>query len=74
MDSKILDVTWFTGIFGTIGIIATDNGHERKFYIGIGLGRSEDEDTKLIAEEGSPVDGDELIRFLARNMKRRETI
>lgn len=69
MDAELLDVAWFTGIFGTIGIVAIDNGRERKFYIGIGLGRSEDEDAKLIAEEGSPVDGDELIRFLARNLR-----
>jgi len=48
---------WFSGYFGTIGIITgeDDRTGQKKAYIGTAPGYDEDADTKLIATKGSPV-------------------
>lgn len=34
MNYKVIDSIWFNSIMGCVGIVAIDNGHEVKGYIG----------------------------------------
>ena len=54
---KILHKYWFTGSFGTIGIVTGVDPitNARKGYIGQAGGTDEDYDANLIMETGSPV-------------------
>ena len=58
---------WFTGIFGTIGIVVGKDEvtGKKKAYIGLGGGADENADIEHIARTGSPVDS----RFLAEIQK-----
>ena len=48
---------WFTGNFGTIGIVTGEDQitGKKKAYIGTAPGFDEDADAKFIAQRGSPV-------------------
>lgn len=48
---------WFSGAFGTIGIVTgeDENTGVKKAYIGTAQGFDEAADTKFIAERGSPL-------------------
>lgn len=61
---KILDSVWFNGPFGTIGIVMTDNGFEKKAYLGLAVGFSESLDAKRIAVTGAPVHAGALRSIL----------
>lgn len=55
MDIK--QVYWFSHMSGMIGIVVGQDKvtGQRKGYIGAAPGFDEDEDTKIVAERGSPV-------------------
>ena len=57
---KIKDVLWFTSLDKTIGIVKNENG---KCYIGVAKGINEQDDINTIANFGSPVTKDVLLRF-----------
>jgi|GEM_PF-3908377 len=62
----ILDKTWF----GTVGIVACENDEgERKFYIGVGNGFSEEADAHHIKDYGTKVYPEHLTEFFERNKK-----
>ena len=48
---------WFTGLFGTIGIVTGEDQvtGKKKAYIGTAPGFNEDLDARHIAKKGSPV-------------------
>jgi len=54
---KIKRPYWFTGFFGTIGIVTGEDEltGQKKAYIGTALGFDENLDTHHIAKTGSPV-------------------
>jgi hypothetical protein len=50
---KITNTFW---LGQNIGIVVGENANgDKKVYIGVGKGLSEEEDTKIIAENGSPI-------------------
>ena len=53
---KILNTIWFTGAQGTIGIVLGQDEHtgDPKAYIGLGLGYSDEADTLIVSQMGSP--------------------
>ena len=57
---------WFTGLFGTIGIVTGEDDvtGKKKAYIGTASGFDEDADTQHIAKTGSPVDPRQLAEIL----------
>ena len=51
---------WFTPMTGgVIGIVKTESG---RIYIGLGKGLNEEYDTKFIAQYGSPLHLDSLLK------------
>ena len=63
---KINRPYWFTGLFGTIGIVtgADEVTGKKKAYIGTAPGFDENLDTHHIAKTGSPVDPGFLAQIL----------
>ena len=63
---KFIDVQWYSGVMGTVGIVAIESEvtGERKFYIGVGDGYSEQSDIQRIMTNGMPVYPEALIEFL----------
>jgi hypothetical protein len=61
---------WFSGYFGTIGIVTgeDENTGEKKAYIGTAAGFNEDADTDYIAQQGSPVAAS-LVYEIAKDLK-----
>ena len=57
---------WFTGFFGTIGIVTGEDEitGQKKAYIGMGGGANENADIDHIASTGSPVDPGYLATIL----------
>ena len=57
---------WFTGFFGTIGIVTGEDEvtGKKKAYIGTAPGFDDDLDTHHIAKTGSPVDPRQLEQVL----------
>ena len=57
---------WFTGFFGTIGIVTgeAEITGQKKAYIGTAPGFDENLDTEHIAKTGSPVDPTLLQQIL----------
>ena len=55
---KSLRPYWFTGFYGTIGIVTGEDEitGQKRAYIGTAPGFNENLDTEHIAETGSPVD------------------
>lgn len=71
---KILEVTWFSHMLTTIGIVSIKNEiGQVKFYIGKVEGFDEEADTKFISEYGAKIDPENLIDFINRNKKQDET-
>ncbi len=54
---RIKQPYWFTGLFGTIGIVTGEDEvtGKKKAYIGTAPGFDEDADSQHIAKTGSPV-------------------
>lgn len=70
-NSKVLDVMWFSGVWGNdcIGIVLTQNEiGEKKFFIGQGKGVNEESDMITIADHGSRVHGKKLTEFIKSGM------
>ena len=63
---KIKRPYWFTGFFGTIGVVVGEDNvtGEKKAYIGTAPGFDEDADAQYIAKTGSPVDPGHLAQIL----------
>ena len=57
---------WFTGFFGTIGIVTGEDEAtgKKKAYIGTAPGLDEDLDTHHVVKTGSPVDPMHLAQIL----------
>ena len=52
---KILDSLWFTGEFGTIGIVVVQyNSKDIKIYIGVAKGKNKQMDERMLAQFGAP--------------------
>ena len=54
--SKITEVIWISTMNGTIGIVLSDNGFEKKAYIKQVMGLDEESDTKDVLENGGKID------------------
>ncbi|MBA7716799.1 hypothetical protein ES703_125877 [subsurface metagenome] len=52
---KVIDITWFTGMKGCVGIVIgeDENTGERKAFIGAANGRNENADAKAIIDWGT---------------------
>lgn len=63
---RIKQPYWFTGFFGTIGIVTGEDEvtGKKKAYIGTAPGFDEDADKHHIAKIGSPVDPGQLAQIL----------
>ena len=62
---KILESFWFSGSFGTLGIVVGEDTFtkKRKAYIGLCSGGNEESDTSHIAKHGSPVTEYQVTRI-----------
>jgi len=63
---KPLGVQWFTSRMTVIGLVKAKDEvtDEIKFYLGSAIGADEDEDIKIIMEQGAKVIAEDLIKFL----------
>ena len=53
--SKAIEVIWIETISGTIGIVLSDNGFEKKAYIKQVMGLDEKDDIKDVLERGGKI-------------------
>jgi len=53
--SKATEVIWFSTGSGTMGIVLSDNGHDKKAYIGQVYGIIEEQDIKDVMENGAKI-------------------
>ena len=53
--NKVVDVLWFSGLAGNIGIVLNDNGFEKKAYIKQVAGFDEEADTQDILQNGAKI-------------------
>lgn len=61
---KILDATWFTTGASCIGLVKCEVEGGIKYFIGVGDGRDETQDTEHIMNFGAPVYPEHINRFL----------
>jgi hypothetical protein len=64
MDMKVLDILWFTNMFGCVGIAKVDDEYEGiKYFISQVQGWDVDIDTKRVMEWGSvfPKDAGDVL-------------
>lgn len=54
-----------------LGAVLTDNGHERKIYIGTASGEDAERDAQLIAAHGAKMHADYWIPFLSKAWNQR---
>lgn len=63
---KIKRAHWFTGTYGTIGLVIGEDEMtgKKKAYIGVCQGFDENRDTQMIARTGSPVNYPVIAKIL----------
>ncbi len=63
---KIMEVLWFTGMYGNIGIVLGEDSttEERKAYIGVHRGQHEASDQEMIVAGGSKLTREHAARIL----------
>jgi len=62
---RVTDTIWFTGIYGSVGIVlgVDDVTGDHKAYIGAGVGDSDESDTETIKDHGNPLNLDTVLRI-----------
>ena len=67
---KALGVQWFASRRTVIGLVKAKDEvtDEIKFYLGTAVGADEEDDIRLIMEQGSKIISKDLIKFLGGEM------
>jgi hypothetical protein len=66
--SKEVQAIWISSMSGIVGIVLTDNGHEKKAYVKQVAGLNEEEDTKDVMENGGKLQLPEA-QFIVDHLK-----